>query len=70
LIYHSNGDKEIEKEYCEVHSGGKSARLVDFKEVHLSSNNKLKKYKFDGKKGHKEEIDRFYDYVTENTDTG
>lgn len=70
LVYHSNGDKGIEKEYCEVHSGGKSARLIDFKEVHLSSHNKLKKYKFDGKKGHKEEIDRFYEYVKENKDTG
>ncbi|MCS7054203.1 MAG: Gfo/Idh/MocA family oxidoreductase, partial [Ignavibacterium sp.] len=69
LIYHSNGDKGIEKEYCEIHSGGKSARLIDFKEVQLSKNGKLKKYRFDGKKGHKEEIDIFYKSLVENSDT-
>lgn len=70
LIYHSNGAKGIEKEYCEIHSAGKSARLIDFKEVHLVDKNKVKKYKFNGKKGHKEEIDRFYEYVTTNKETG
>lgn len=69
LIYHSNGDKGIEKEYCEIHSGGRSARLIDFKEVELSYNGKLKKYRFDGKKGHKEEIDIFYKSLVENTVT-
>ncbi len=63
LIYHSNGDRGLEKEYCEVHSGGKSAKLIDFKEVFIFNNGKRKKYKFDGKKGHKEEIDYYLKFL-------
>jgi len=59
LIYLSNGDKSFEKEFCEIFSGGQSARLIDFKTVYLGKNGRMKKYRFNGRKGHKEELTHF-----------
>lgn len=59
LLYLANGDKSVEKEYCEIFSNGRIARLSDFKKVYLHSSNKVKKYKFNGEKGYKEEIEYF-----------
>ncbi len=59
LIYLSNGDKSLPKEYCEIFCGGKSAIMNDFKEVIFYSNNKIKRVKYNGDKGHKEEIEYF-----------
>lgn len=59
LLYLANGDSSVPKEYCEVFGGGRSAIMENFSEVKLYSGNKIKKIKFDGKKGHKEELDYF-----------
>jgi len=56
LIYLANGSKVMEKEYLEVTSAGKSAKMWDFKEVELFDSNKMTKKKFSGDKGHAEEM--------------
>ena len=59
LLYLANGDSSVSKEYCEVYGGGRTAIMNNFKEVIFYKNNKAKKKKFDGKKGHFEELQHF-----------
>jgi polar amino acid transport system substrate-binding protein len=59
LIYLANGDSSVGKEYCEVSSGGKTAIMDNFKEVLFHQNGKRKKVKYDGSKGHRQEVDHF-----------
>ena len=40
LIYHSNGSKQLPKEYFEVHQDGQSATLDDFKKLTVHSSGK------------------------------
>jgi len=68
LIYLANGDKSVQKEYCEVFSSGKTAIMNDFKEVSLFSNGTKKKMKFDGGKGHKEEVNYFIELLLGKTE--
>ncbi|MFA5805635.1 MAG: bi-domain-containing oxidoreductase [Melioribacteraceae bacterium] len=56
LIYLANGSKVMEKEYLEVTSAGKSAKMWDFKEVELFDSIKMTKKKFSGDKGYAEEM--------------
>lgn len=57
-------------EYCEIFCGGKSAIMNDFKEVIFHINNKSKRIKYKGDKGHKEEIEYFISCLTnENNKT-
>jgi len=57
LLYVTNGDNAVAKEYCEVTSGGKTALMMNFEEVHFYEHGKRKKIKYDGSKGHKEEVE-------------
>lgn len=59
LLYLANGDNSVPKEYCEVYGGGQTAIMNNFKEVILYKNNRRKKHRFDGKKGHYEEVKHF-----------
>ncbi len=59
LLYLANGDRSVEKEYCEIYSSGKTAILDNFKEVSFYHKGKKKKVKYDGTKGHKQEIEHF-----------
>lgn len=59
LTYLANGDRTLPKEYCEVFAGGATAIMNNFDEVQLFKYGKRKKIKFDGGKGHKEEIQYF-----------
>ena len=59
LLYLGNGDSSVPKEYCEVYGGGRTAIMDNFKGVSFYKNNKLKREKFDGRKGHREEIEHF-----------
>lgn len=59
LLYLANGDSSVPKEYCEVYGGGRTATMNNFKEVVFYKNNKIIKKKFDGRKGHNEEISHF-----------
>ena len=65
IIYSAAGGSSMEKEYIEVFSGDKSAKLIDFKELHLFSGHKLKKTKLSQQdKGQKNEIRYFIDLIT------
>lgn len=56
LLYYANGAKAIPKEYCEVYGGGRTGIMDDFRRVTLASGTKSTLKKFDGSKGHREEV--------------
>ncbi|MFA5012848.1 MAG: bi-domain-containing oxidoreductase [Ignavibacteria bacterium] len=66
LLYLANGDSSLPKEYCEIFSGGKTAIMNNFKENVYYSNGKVSKMKYNGEKGHKEEISSFIAALTSN----
>ncbi len=55
ILYLANGPKGLAKEYCEVFGGGRSAIMDDFRTVTLHGSKRETK-KFDGTKGHREEV--------------
>jgi polar amino acid transport system substrate-binding protein len=64
IIYTANGGDKMEKEYIEIFSEGKSAKLIDFKELHLFSGSKKSKIKFANQdKGQSGEIKYFFDLI-------
>lgn len=54
--YVAVGAKRQPKEYCEVFGGGRSAVMDDFRSVYLFSGASRTVRKFDGAKGHREEM--------------
>lgn len=70
LLYVANGDSSLPKEYCEIFSGGKTAIMNNFKENTYYSNGKVSKMKYNGEKGHKEEVASFINAVTGNEKRG
>lgn len=63
ILYLANGDSSVPKEYCEVYSGGRTAVMNNFRETVFYANGKKKARKYDGKKGHKEEVEHFVNLV-------
>jgi polar amino acid transport system substrate-binding protein len=59
ILYLSNGDSSVFKEYCEIFAGNKTAIMDNYKQVSYYSNGKNKNVKYDGKKGHKQEVEHF-----------
>lgn len=59
IEYFSNGDPSFPKEYCEVFCESSIAIMDNFKKLEIVRNGKSKIYKYDGKKGHKEEVIAF-----------
>lgn len=57
LLYYANGAKSIAKEYCEVYGAGRTGIMDDFRRVTLASGTKSSVQKFDGSKGHREEVE-------------
>ncbi|GDX65280.1 oxidoreductase [Chlorobiota bacterium] len=57
LLYLANGDSSIDKEYCEVFCEGKTAIMNNFTSVVFGSGKKSKTQSYNGKKGHKQEVD-------------
>lgn len=57
LLYLANGDRSVPKEYFEVFSEGKTARLDDWSTLRLAVGGKEKKVTLDHDKGHKREIE-------------
>jgi predicted dehydrogenase/threonine dehydrogenase-like Zn-dependent dehydrogenase len=57
LLYLSNGDRTVAKEYFEVFCAGSIARLDDFKTLHLSRNGKSETSKAGRDKGHRREVE-------------
>ena len=63
LQYLSNGDSSVPKEMLEVFGSGKTAIMNNFKRVDFFENNRITKKKYDGSKGHKEEIEHFLSVI-------
>jgi polar amino acid transport system substrate-binding protein len=57
LMYLSNGDRAVAKEYFEVFCAGSIARLDDFKTLHLSQGGKSETSKGGRDKGHRRELE-------------
>ncbi|MGC8748905.1 MAG: bi-domain-containing oxidoreductase [Candidatus Kapaibacteriota bacterium] len=57
IEYFANGNKNLEKEYIEIFSEGNTFLLNNFKLLTIFYNNKINTKKFDGTKGHREEIE-------------
>lgn len=58
LLYLSNGDNKVPKEYCEVFGGGKTAMMQNFQYTEFYSGRRKRK-RYNGRKGHEEEIEHF-----------
>ncbi|MCR4432385.1 MAG: bi-domain-containing oxidoreductase [Tepidanaerobacteraceae bacterium] len=58
ISYTSCGSSKLEKERIEIHGGGNSFIINDFREAVIYRTNRVKKLKKPGK-GHKEEIEQF-----------
>ena len=63
LVYVANGSDRLEKEYCEVSAGGRTAVLRDFREVTFYEGRSSKRRTYKGGKGHAEEVAHFLDVV-------
>ena len=63
LVYTANGDKALSKERIEVFGGNKVYIIDDFAKGYFFENNKEKVIKSPGK-GHKEEIEAFFENLT------
>lgn len=63
IQYLANGANSVPKEYCEVFCQGKTAVMDNFRQVLLFDGRSSKKVRFDGKKGHKEEVTTFLSCV-------
>jgi predicted dehydrogenase len=59
ISYYSTGSKQLPKEYLEVHAGGVSAVLDDFRELRIHGATGIRKKKAKQDKGHAEEISAF-----------
>jgi predicted dehydrogenase/threonine dehydrogenase-like Zn-dependent dehydrogenase len=68
FIYLANGDSSVDKEYCEVSSQGKTALMQNFKAVDLFEQGTMKRKKYDGLKGHREEVEHFISAVQGKND--
>jgi len=59
LIYLANGDTAVGKEYCHISGGGRTAILDNFTSVAFFRNGRRKIKKYDGGKGHQQEVAAF-----------
>ena len=59
LHYLANGDNSMAKEYCEVFCSGLIAAMNNFKSVSFYKDGKKYTRKYDGLKGHAEEVMEF-----------
>lgn len=67
LAYYANGDTAYAKEYCEAFSQGATAVMNNFTEVRLFRAGKETVKKFDGTKGHSEEVAATVKSIAEGT---
>ncbi len=56
LVYASNGDGAVPKEYFEAMCDGRTALMHNFRSVELFQGKRRNTHKFDGAKGHKNEV--------------
>lgn len=64
LQYWSNGDRAIEKEWCEVSCQERSAILENFHHIRLARDGKVRRYRFGAGKGHRKELEATVAAVT------
>ncbi len=62
--YLANGDSAVPKEYCEVYGGGRTAIMDNYRSVKLFSGGRQRSRRFDGRKGHNEEVAQFIKAIT------
>ena len=63
LLYLTNGDRSIPKEFFEIFCEGATARLEDFRTLELARNGKLERFKIQQDKGHRREIELTIDAI-------
>ncbi len=63
ILYIVNSDPAIDKEYCEISGGGKAAIMHNFRSTTFYQNRKKKTRRYDGMKGHREEIHHFIEVL-------
>jgi predicted dehydrogenase len=63
LLYLTNGDRSIPKEFFEVFCQGAIARLHDFRTLELARNGKIQKFKSMQDKGHRRELQLTIDAI-------
>ena len=68
ITYLANGDKSLSKETCEIFTGGKVARLDDFRTLELTRNGKTQKYRSNQDKGHRDAWKAFLDCIKSGGD--
>ncbi|MFY0698218.1 MAG: bi-domain-containing oxidoreductase [Balneola sp.] len=69
INYFSNGNKNLEKEFIEIYSGGTIAQINDFKELNIFGKKK-ERIKYKGQdKGHKNEIELFLKSIRDGEPT-
>ena len=66
IIYLANGDSAVAKEYCEVFSGGRVAIMDNFRKTSFFMNGRKKVNKYNGSKGHNEEIQSFIQSIQDS----
>jgi predicted dehydrogenase/threonine dehydrogenase-like Zn-dependent dehydrogenase len=66
IVYVAEGDPSVEKEYCEISAGGKTAIMKNFSKVFFVHNRKTRKRRYDGTKGHREEVNHFVEMIAKN----
>ncbi len=64
IQYIANGSNAVPKEYIEAYGGGKTAIMHNFEAVEFYLGRKKNKKKYNGKKGHKEEVAHFLNTVS------
>lgn len=65
--YFANGDASVPKEYCEVFCEGKTAVMKNFQTLELAAGKRTQSHRFDGSKGHAEEIAALLDALKRGT---
>jgi hypothetical protein len=67
LLYLANGDPSIAKEYFEVFGGGRTAIMHNFRSLSLAAGRKTSTTKFNGDKGHADEVKQTIDAMKNGT---
>jgi polar amino acid transport system substrate-binding protein len=63
LVYTANGSDRVPKEHLVVSAAGSTAVMRNFREVHFYGGRSTRRAKYDGRKGHVEEVENFLSVV-------
>ncbi len=65
IVYVANGSVSVPKEFLEVSSMGLTAQMDNFRSLKLFKGGKARRERFDGSKGHRQEVEHFLKMVAE-----